>query len=266
MKEFSKIKVEEDLKNSISDAVEKIGGFRKFIKPGETVLLKPNFNTPDFFPATSDPEFLKAVVELVYDCDAKIVMIADSTTMSFNTHKVMEELGIFELEKMERPPRVYAFEEKKWIKKEIPGAKYLKRVSLSEFLYRADKLIFLPCLKTHSYAQYTGALKLSVGFMRPYQRVPLHARHLQEKTAELNKLINPDLVIMDARKCFISGGPAEGKIKEPNLILASEGRVAIDIEGIKIIQSYRGNSLKNINPLEMPQIKRAIELSIDKEK
>ena len=76
------------------------------------------------------------------------------------------------------------------------------------------------------------------------------------------KIIHPDLIIMDGRKCFIGGGPAKGKIENPGLILASTNRVAVDVEGIRVIQEFRGNSLKNINPLEMTQIKKSIEFGI----
>jgi uncharacterized protein (DUF362 family) len=69
---------------------------------------------------------------------------------------------------------------------------------------------------------------------------------------------------MDARKCFINRGPSEGDVEEPNLIMASTDRVAIDVEGIKIIQGYQGNSLVGIDPWELPQIKRAIELGLSK--
>lgn len=255
MNKVAKVKVKENLKRSITEAVDLIGGFKRFIRPGEVVLLKPNFNTADPPPASSDPEFVKAVVEIIYDYGAKIVMIGESSTMSLNTRKIMEELKIFDLENMKQPPRIYVFEERKWVKKEIPGGKYLKSVLLTEFLDRADKLILLPCLKTHSYAQFTGSLKLSVGFIKPIQRIRLHLRNLQEKIAELNKIINPDLIIMDARKCFINKGPAEGEVREPGFILASTDRAAIDVEGIKIIQSFKGNSLKDIDPWQLPQIK-----------
>lgn len=262
MSKVVKVKFEKDLKEAILKAVDSLGGFEKFIKTGDVVLIKPNFNTADPFPASTDLEFLKTVVELVYNCGAKIVMVGDSSTMSQNTRKVMEKLGVFDLEKMKKPPRIYDFDERRWVRKEIPQAKYLKRVCLSEYLDRADKLILLPCLKTHFQAQFTGSLKLSVGFMRPLERVRLHLRHIQEKIAELNKIINPDLIIMDARKCFINKGPAEGELREPGLILASTDRVALDVEGIKIIQSFRGNSLRNIDPWELPQIKRAVEIGI----
>jgi len=84
----------------------------------------------------------------------------------------------------------------------------------------------------------------------------------QEKIAELNTVIDADLIIMDARKCFISRGPMDGEVREPNIILASESRTAIDIEGIKIIKNYEGNSLSGIEPLYLTQIKRALEIGI----
>ena len=68
---------------------------------------------------------------------------------------------------------------------------------------------------------------------------------------------------MDARKCFIKNGPSKGEVREPKLILASRNRVFLDVEGIKIIQSFKGNSLKDIDPWQIPQIKRAVEFSID---
>ncbi len=79
------MKVENNLKESVLKAVNEIGGFENFVNKGETVLLKPNFNTADPAPASTDIGFLKAVVELIYECGAKIVMIGDSSTMSLNT-------------------------------------------------------------------------------------------------------------------------------------------------------------------------------------
>lgn len=264
MSKVSKIKVNKSLKKAILEAVDEVSGFKKFIKKGDVVLLKPNFNTADPFPGSTDLEFLKAVVELVYGAEPKSVILGDSSTMSLNTRKVMEKLGVFDLEKMERPPRVYVFDERPWVKKEIPDPKYFKKVCLAHYLDRADKLILLPCLKTHFLSQFTGSLKLSMGFMSSYQRVHFHLSRLQEKIAELNKVIHPDLIIADMRKSFITKGPNEGKLVEPDLILASKDRVAIDIEGIKIIQSFKGNSLRGLNPLELTQIKKAIELNIGK--
>jgi uncharacterized protein (DUF362 family) len=259
----SKVKVQDNLKEAIEKAVEQIGGFGQFVKSGDRVLLKPNFNTADPFPASTDPAFLKVVVELVYRAGASEVIIGDCSTMALKTRQVMEKLGIFDIGKEILPaPNILVFEEEKWVKKKIPKARYLKSVSLAEILDKVDKLILLPCLKTHFLAQFTGSLKLAVGFIKPIERLRLHISHLNEKIAELNSVIKPNFIIMDGRKCFITKGPSKGKLAHPGLILASESRMAIDIEGIKIIQSFKGNSLAGLQPEDLLQIKRAKELGI----
>lgn len=264
MLNVSKIQVKDNLKEAIQKAVWEIGGFGHFIKKGDKVLIKPNFNTADPFPASSDPQFLKAVVELVYAAGAGEVIIGDSSMFLLKTRNVMKKLRIFDFEKELNPaPKIVIFDEGNWMKKEIPKGKYIKNVSLPEILDRVDKLIFLPCLKTHKSGQFTGSLKLSVGFIKPIERLRLHSNHLREKVAEINTVIKPDLVIMDGRKCFITKGPSNGQVKEPDLILASIGSVAIDIEGIKIIQSFEGNALSGMRPEDLSQIKHARELGIE---
>lgn len=258
----SKVKVKNDLKKSVLSAVDAIGGFGKFIQKGDRVLLKPNFNTADPFPASSDPEFLRAVIELVNEQEPKKVILGECCTFSLKTRNVMEEIDLCQCQDIIPAPEIIAFNEQRWVKKKVPDGKFLKSVSVPEVLDQVDKLILLPCLKTHAWAQYTGALKLSVGFMKPIERLRMHIMHLQEKIAELNKVINSDLVIMDARKCFINKGPQDGDLARPNLILASTSRVGIDIEGVKIIQQYKGNSLCKIKAQDLTQIKWARKIGI----
>ncbi|MFC1721571.1 DUF362 domain-containing protein [Patescibacteria group bacterium] len=259
----AKTKVQQDLKSAVQNVINELGGISKFISRGDVVLLKPNFNTADEYPGSSSLDFVRVMAELCYEAGAKSVIIGDSCTMTQNSRRVMENLGVFKLQEEMRPsPRVLVFEEREWVKKEVPGGKYLKNVTVPVILDKIDKLILLPCLKTHFQAQYTGALKLGVAFMKPWERVGLHARKIEAKIAELNLLYTPDLVVMDARKCFIAEGPMSGPTEKPDLILASPNRVELDIEGMKIIQSYKGNSLKDIQPEELPQIKRAIEVGI----
>ena len=53
-----------DLKAAVKMAVDAIGGVRRALTPGDRVLLKPNFNSDDPFPASTDLGFLKAVSKL----------------------------------------------------------------------------------------------------------------------------------------------------------------------------------------------------------
>jgi len=257
----SKVKYEGDIKQSMGKAVDLVGGWKKFIKTGDVVLLKPNFNTADPFPASTNLDFLEAAIKAVYKAGAKVIIVGESSTYSLNTRKVLEETGALSL-CHNLGAKVYIFEERQWIKKEIPQGKYLKAITVPGVLEKVDKIILLPCLKTHRYARFTASLKLAVGFMRSRERAVLHLRKLEEKIAELNTVFQPDLIIMDARKCFVTYGPDKGEIREPNLILASTDRVAIDIEGLKILKTYPVENRLDLPLWEFPQIKRAVELGL----
>jgi len=118
-------------------------------------------------------------------------------------------------------------------------------------------------MKTHHAADFTGSIKLSMGFVKPFfDQTAFHLRHLHEKLAELGLVVKPDLIIMDARKVFIKGGPAKGELREPNLVLASGNQIAIDVEGVKILQSYPGNSLEGRNPWKLAQVAHAVKLGL----
>jgi uncharacterized protein (DUF362 family) len=67
---------------------------------------------------------------------------------------------------------------------------------------------------------------------------------------------------MDGRKSFVTGGPDNGEVVEPNVILASGDRIALDVEGVKILQSYPRENLIQAPVWEMPVIQRAIELGL----
>lgn len=252
----AKVIVNNDLKKTIRESVDNIGGLKQFFNIGDVVLLKPNFNTADPFPASTDIHFLEIVIDLIYEAGAESIIVGESSTIYKNTKKEFDKLGLFALQDRINSVQIKNFDEEKWIKKRVPQGKYLKKVSIPKALLGVDKIIFLPCLKTHKYAWFSGSLKLAVGFMKPSERIMLHACHLQEKIAELNRVVAPDLIIMDARKCFITNGPSKGKVKIPNLIMASVDRAAIDIAGINIIKEYEGNDLSTIDPLELPQIKK----------
>jgi len=263
----SKVAYTGDLRESIEFSVSLIGGIRRFIKKGDTVLLKPNYNTADPFPGSTDPEFLRTVIEFLYDAGAGKVVVGERSAF-LNTRKVLEKAGVLKTAE-EAGAEVIIFgrdgwrviyDRKGWRRVKVPKGRYLRRVSLAKEAFEMEKIVYIPLIKTHHLADFTGAIKLSMGLVKPlFDQILFHVRHLREKLAELCLVVKPDLIIMDARKVFISGGPAKGELRTPNLILASGNQVAIDIEGVKILQSYPGNSLKT-DVWNLVQIKHAIEL------
>lgn len=255
----SKVGNVKNVKESILKAVDLIGGFGKVVERGDEIWLKPNFNTGDPPPASSDPEFVKATIELLFEHGASRVILGESSMMSLSTRRVLKETGMFERAEKAGAEMV-AFDEGKWVTM-TTGGEYLETVSLPEAALRAKKLVYVGCMKTHRFAKFSLSLKLAVGFMKPSERVALHMRHLQEKIADLNLVVHPGLIIMDGRKCFINGGPASGETREPNFILASGDRIALDVEALKIIESFKGSSLTD-DPWSYIQIQRAVELGI----
>jgi len=155
------------------------------------------------------------------------------------------------------------FDRKGWQRTKVPGGKYLRTVSIAKEALEIDKIVYAPLIKTHHAADFTGSIKLSMGFVKPFfDQITFHTRRLHEKLAELGLVIKPSLIVMDARKVFITRGPAKGELREPNLILASGNQIAIDVEGLKILQSYPGNSLESKNLWRLQQIKHSIELGL----
>ncbi len=258
----SRVAVSADVKKSVRKAVDLIGGFEKVVSSGDKILVKPNFNSDDPFPASSDPEFVKAVVSLLYKKGASEVIIVESSGLPWlPTRNVMEKMGMLRVAK-ECGAEVRILDDREWIDMKIDG-KYWKRVSIAKDALEEDvKLVWLPCMKTHRYARFSLSLKLAVGLLDPRQRNDLHSAHLEEKIAELNLAVHPDLIIMDGRKCFVTGGPDKGRVEEPNVILASGDRIAIDVEALKILKSYRADNRLDMPIWEFPQIKRAVELGL----
>ncbi|UCE12283.1 MAG: DUF362 domain-containing protein [Candidatus Heimdallarchaeota archaeon] len=253
------------LEKSITNVLEPLGGLKNYISKNDKVMLKPNFNTGDPFPASTDPNFLLAIIQLILALTPNIQII-ESSTLRVNTKQVIKDIMG---DKIQNIPLVTE-EDFDFITIDLKsrGAKYLKSVKLPNTIHDPEaKIILLPCLKTHFIAHYTGALKLAVGFMERKQRLKMHiSRRVPEKVAELNLAYKPDLIIMDARKIFVTKGPANGRVESPQKILAAIGsnRTAIDIKGISIIQSFPAeNKLKNTDVLNVRTIKRALELGID---
>ncbi|MFC1731866.1 DUF362 domain-containing protein [candidate division KSB1 bacterium] len=256
----SKVKAGSDLKKSINKSVRLIGGFSKFVKKGDTIVVKPNFNTDDEFPGSSDPNFVKAVIDLLYNAGAKKVILAESSWFRGDTKKYLESTGMMFKARKARAD-VVVLNDGKWIPMTVVG-KHMKRFHVAEVYTKYDKIVFLPCMKTHRHARFTLSLKLPMGLIRADDRVKMHMMGLQKKIADMNLAVTPGLVIMDARKCFITRGPETGDVREPGLIMASGDRVAIDVEAVKIIQSYEGNDLADTPVWEFDQIKWSIENEI----
>lgn len=239
----------------------------------KAVALKANFNSGDPFPASTHLDTLGTLVKVLREAGVGDLTLTERSGMG-DTRRVLEQLGVFNLsEKLGFGVIVLDEEDKQsWVKIVRDGTHWLRGFYISKLFLDADKVVQTCCLKTHRFGgHFTMSLKNSVGLIA--KKLPgglydymweLHASPSQRlMIAEINKFYNVDLVVMDAIKVFVDEGPDRGEIVEPNLLLASRDRVAIDAVGIAILRSYgtTTNVMKG-RIFELDQIRRSAELGI----
>ena len=189
-----------------------------------------------------------------------------------DTGEVLEQMGVLALSKELGFKAVVLNDVGKddWLKIEKEGTHWLKGFYMAKIFHDADKVVQTCCLKTHRFGgHFTLSMKNSVGLVA--KKVPggmydymweLHGSPYQRQMiAEINCAYNLDFVLMDGIKAFISGGPDQGKLVEPNLLLASHDRVAIDAVGVAILKLYGAKGkVGEADIFEQDQLKRAAEL------
>lgn len=254
----------EDEETMVRQAVKLIGGWEKIQVQGKKILVKPNVVTGDPPPTTTNPLVVKAVVKELYDNGASQVWVGDmSGLIRLPTSRNMEKTGIQKAAE-EAGARVLYFEKYNWMEVPLPQGRYIDRAFVSEWVFRADRIINLPVIKTHRYAVYSISLKNFIGALHPRQRPYLiDSKHWEEVVAEFNLAYTPHLNILDGTTIMVRGGPQHGDAKNTNLILASGDRIAADLVGLALIKDFgQCQEIARRNIWEQRQIKRAVQLGL----
>ncbi|MCX7795907.1 MAG: DUF362 domain-containing protein [bacterium] len=255
---------ENTVRESVRKAVAMAGGL-DFIKPGDTVLVKPNVNSDDPYPGTTNPEVIKEIVTMCFESGAKRVIVADRSGVLWqNTMYNMEKVGIAKAAR-NAGAEVLALENEDWILVKPEGTKYwVNGFRIPKLVTEVDHIINVAVVKTHSIADFSMSLKNFVGFIHMSDRMFMHSSgNIKEMIAELNLAFNPKLNILDATRVFVRGGPDRGEVKEPKMIISSRDRIAADVIGLALLRSLGTTpAIQSKDIWSHPQIKRAIDLGI----
>lgn len=249
----------------VRTAVELAGGFGSL--SGATILIKPNVNSGDPHPASTNPAVVGAVVEMVMQERPKRVIVADhSNPGTGKTLDNMQRVGIYQAAS-QAGAEVVGLEAVEWIRVAPQGASsWPEGFRVPKLLEEIDYLITLPVVKTHSIASYSMSLKNTVGLIHPSSRSILHSQ--REPTfgamiAEINLARPADFVVMDATRAFLSGGPASGKVAEPGIILASRDLLAADAAGLALLKHLGATpAVQDRHIWDQPQMARGRELGL----
>jgi len=249
-----------DIKKAVREAVRKVGLPRV---RGKKVLIKPNCNSPDKFPGTTNPEVVIQLIKLCQEAGAKDITVGDKSSVFWreSTEEVMRFIGLWDAVQ-ETGAKILPFDKKEWIHVKPEKATHWKRgFKIPKILAEAEIVISVPVIHTHSITGISLSLKNSVGILDGWSRRKMHfTPGIQEKIAELNLAYEVDLVVLDGTKAFISGGPDTGELVESNTIIASKSRVQADITAYRLLVDW-GADLP-LSPESHPQIAHAIKIGV----
>lgn len=227
------VRVEDTIGEAVSRAAELIGGLSGKFKAGAKVLIKPNFirEEPSVVGTTTNFEVIKRVVELVREAGGQPV-VGEASGNQYDTEAIYKLLGLREaLDGVE----VRDLDQDEIVGVKIKGATNLKEVGVAHSALDADYIICLPVLKTHMSTGTTLGMKNMMGVLPQREKWKMHMSGLHHALVDLNRLVKPDLVIVDGIVGMEGMGPTIGSPVEMNLILAGEDVVSVDTVGSAVM-------------------------------
>ncbi|HQF80774.1 MAG TPA: DUF362 domain-containing protein [Flexilinea sp.] len=225
------------LVDTVYTAIETLGGLNKKFRSGDSVIVKPNFNCPDPTPLSTGLDFLAAVFEILTDFGLHIKVGEMCGRAAWPTEEVVQKLKVLPVMKRYGVDFIN-FEKDDWIPVDISGD-FWKVIHVPRTIYEATHRVYLPNMRCHSSARFSGAIKLGVGWLSPEDREIMHRDKdkTEQMIAEINLAFQPDIIIMDGRRSTV-GWAGRGDYVYPNVVMASGDMVAIDTEAIKILKQY----------------------------
>jgi len=265
----------DDLYAMARQALAAVGGIAAIVQPGETVFIKPNLAMIDWANLGRNPfvlgecakiEIVTAVAEECLKAGASKVTIGDSTQMPSYSWEYATTLdGTTNLAaEAKRLNSEYSgkvalacldVDSPEWV--DVPTSSKLGTIAISSLVARADRVISIPVMKTHAFAQLTLSLKNFIG-VTPLERygwqTGTYSRNgfdhsssqaIAQIYLDIVNAVKPDLAIIDGSICVEGNGPAvldgQGSTVDMRerlgswLLLASTDLVAADATAARVM-------------------------------
>ena len=245
------VEVSGDPEPALKLLLDLLGGIERFVKPGSRVLLKPNmsFPNPPAAAATTSPGLVSAMARHCLAAGAKEVVIVDHTMRS--APLCLEWTGMKQsCTGLEHVHLLGADQERMYQEVTLSGTRFLRKVKVLRAALKADVLINLPQMKSHSAATVSLGTKGNMGLI--WDRSVFHSRmDLNEAIADLNTFFRAHLTILDGSRVLTAGGPqGPGPIEYPRVLIAGTDPIAVDAYGIVRVpwygRSWRPNQVAHL--------------------
>ena len=128
------------LKPALKKGFDALGGIGKFVKPGQSVLLKPNL-TAGVDPATggtTSAAFTEAIIELIKEhCNPGTIYVGENTDVGKTTMDTFTKYGFVEMCQRQGVELV-DFTDTERVDTPLPGAMFADVVSLPKLVMDVD--------------------------------------------------------------------------------------------------------------------------------
>jgi len=241
--------------NAIAKQLKLLGGLERFIRPGDVVLLKPNFIAPrcSRHATQTHPAIILEIARLLKDYGAK-PFLGDSPAWG-DVFACVKALNLEEpLKKMSIPVRQLNKPKRCRI-----GAGNIK-VGISSVALDADVIINLPKFKSHQQLVATFAVKNMFGCVSGKRKALWHFRKGKnfddfcELLIDIYNFLSPAFTIIDGVMAMDGRGPIRGRTRPLGWLIGGTDPIACEIVCSKLV---------NIEPENVPIIKTARQIGSD---
>lgn len=242
---------------AVQEALDHLGGIRRYVKPGDRALLKVNLlvGAAPEQAITTHPAVVRAMVRLVRSAGGE-PLVGDCSGFEGppNAGRYFggcRKSGFVQVCEEERVELLHLSAES--VEVENPRGRAFKRFTLARTVTEVDVLINLPKLKTHGLMLITGGVKNLFGCLPGLHKPQMHLRArgaeaFSQMLVDLLVAVHPALTVMDAVVGMDGNGPRNGQPKQVGAILASADPVALDAVACRMV---------GIEPFVVPTTRRA---------
>ncbi len=234
---------EADIKEALQNLLNKLGGIRKYVKPGQTVALKPNVVADHGMQGgkyvggiVTDIRILKGLIGLLLPIAGKVIVAEGSSINRAATNKMFDAYGYPKLIDLD-PARVSLVDlnTDQLVEKPVPAGKRMRFRKVPRTIEEADVVINLPVMKTHFAARVSLGIKNLQGAMPPLEKYMTHFFGLWQNLVNIHHLIKQKLTIIDGIVAQEGFGPVYGTPKPMNLLIGGANPVAVDAVTMRVM-------------------------------
>ena len=240
------------VREAIARQFQLLGGLGRFVKAGDSVLLKPNFIAPKSrrHATQTHPTVILETARLLKDFGAR-PFVGDSPAWSnvfacVNALRMtdeLKELGV-PVRQLDKP-------------KPCPIGMMNTRVGISSVALDADVIINLPKFKTHQQLVATFAIKNMFGCVSGKRKALWHFFRGKREfdfcrmLIDIYRFVNPAVTIIDAVTVMDGPGPIRGRPRPLGYLIGGTDPMALERVCCNLV---------NLDPQELPIARTARQL------